>query len=51
LKAANTDDGVHEAHREQGRPGWGNRKGDFAPFNPKLCPPTVGTPDVNRRPA
>lgn len=32
-------------------PGWDNRKGDFAPFNPKLCPPTVGTPDVNRCPA
>ncbi len=32
-------------------PGWSNRKGDFAPFNPKLCPPTVGTPDVNRCPA
>jgi hypothetical protein len=31
-------------------PGWDNRKGDFAPFNPKLCPPTVGTPDVNRCP-
>ena len=32
-------------------PGWNNRKGDFAPFNPKLCPPNVGTPDVNRCPA
>ena len=31
-------------------PGWDNRKGEFAPFNPKLCPPTVGTPDVNRCP-
>jgi hypothetical protein len=31
-------------------PGWSNRKGDFAPFNPKLCPPAVGTPDVNRCP-
>jgi hypothetical protein len=31
-------------------PGWDNRKGDFAPFNPKLCPPNVGTPDVNRCP-
>ena len=32
-------------------PGWNNRKGDFAPFNPKLCPSNVGTPDVNRCPA
>ncbi|MEP7202281.1 MAG: hypothetical protein ABI894_06715 [Ilumatobacteraceae bacterium] len=32
-------------------PGWDNRKGDFAPFNPKLCPSNVGTPDVNRCPA
>jgi hypothetical protein len=32
-------------------PGWSNRKGDFAPFNPKLCPSNVGTPDVNRCPA
>jgi hypothetical protein len=31
-------------------PGWENRKGEFAPFNPKLCPPNVGTPDVNRCP-
>jgi hypothetical protein len=31
-------------------PGWDNRKGDFAPFNPKLCPPVSGTPDVNRCP-
>jgi hypothetical protein len=31
-------------------PGWSNRKGDFAPFNPKLCPPVTGTPDVNRCP-
>ncbi len=31
-------------------PGWNNRKGDFAPFNPKLCPPVSGTPDVNRCP-
>jgi hypothetical protein len=31
-------------------PGWDNRKGDFAPFNPKLCPPVAGTPDVNRCP-
>ena len=31
-------------------PGWSNRKGDFAPFNPKLCPSRVGTPDVNRCP-
>ena len=31
-------------------PGWDNRKGRFAPFNPKLCPPIVGTPDVNRCP-
>ena len=31
-------------------PGYENRKGRFAPFNPKLCPPIVGTPDVNRCP-
>jgi hypothetical protein len=31
-------------------PGWDNRKGEFAPFNPKLCPPVVGTADVNRCP-
>jgi hypothetical protein len=31
-------------------PGWDNRKGDFAPFNPKLCPSVTGTPDVNRCP-
>ena len=31
-------------------PGWENRRGDFAPFNPKLCPPVTGTPDVNRCP-
>lgn len=31
-------------------PGWDNRKGRFAPFNPKLCPPIAGTPDVNRCP-
>ncbi|MEO7370201.1 MAG: hypothetical protein ABIZ69_05015 [Ilumatobacteraceae bacterium] len=31
-------------------PGWDNRKGEFAPFNPKLCPSNVGTPDVNRCP-
>jgi hypothetical protein len=31
-------------------PGWENRKGEFAPFNPKLCPPVVGTPDVSRCP-
>ena len=31
-------------------PRWDNRKGQFAPFNPKLCPPIVGTPDVNRCP-
>ena len=31
-------------------PGWENRRGEFAPFNPKLCPPNVGTPDVNRCP-
>lgn len=31
-------------------PGWDNRKGEFAPFNPKLCPPVTGTPDVNRCP-
>jgi hypothetical protein len=31
-------------------PGWDNRKGDFAPFNPKLCPPVTGTPDVSRCP-
>jgi hypothetical protein len=31
-------------------PSWSNRKGQFAPFNPKLCPPIVGTPDVNRCP-
>jgi hypothetical protein len=31
-------------------PGWSNRRGDFAPFNPKLCPPVTGTPDVNRCP-
>jgi hypothetical protein len=32
-------------------PGWDNRKGAFAPFNPKLCPSNVGTPDVSRCPA
>ena len=32
-------------------PGYDNRKGTFAPFNPKLCPRNVGTPDVNRCPA
>ena len=32
-------------------PGWDNRNGRFAPFNPKLCPPITGTPDVNRCPA
>ncbi len=31
-------------------PGWDNRKGDFAPFNPKLCPPIAGTPDDMRCP-
>jgi hypothetical protein len=31
-------------------PGYENRKGSFAPFNPKLCPPIAGTPDVNRCP-
>ena len=31
-------------------PGWDNRKGEFAPFNPKLCPRATGTPDVNRCP-
>ncbi|MGZ4769022.1 MAG: hypothetical protein ACXVLX_10055 [Ilumatobacteraceae bacterium] len=31
-------------------PKWDNRKGMFAPFNPSLCPPIVGTPDVNRCP-
>lgn len=31
-------------------PGYENRKGRFAPFNPKLCPPITGTPDVNRCP-
>lgn len=31
-------------------PGYDNRKGRFAPFNPKLCPPITGTPDVNRCP-
>ena len=31
-------------------PGWDNRKGQFAPFNPKLCPRATGTPDVNRCP-
>lgn len=31
-------------------PAWDNRKGQFAPFNPSLCPPIVGTPDVNRCP-
>ena len=31
-------------------PRWNNRKGDFAPFNPKICTPVVGTPDVNRCP-
>jgi hypothetical protein len=31
-------------------PRWDNRKGQFAPFNPKLCPSIVGTPDVNRCP-
>lgn len=30
--------------------GYENRKGLFAPFNPKLCPPIVGTPDMNRCP-
>lgn len=31
-------------------PGYDNRKGEFAPFNPKLCPSVTGTPDVNRCP-
>ena len=31
-------------------PRWPNRKGQFAPFNPNLCPPIAGTPDVNRCP-
>jgi hypothetical protein len=31
-------------------PDWSNRKGAFAPFNPKLCPPIAGTADVNRCP-
>jgi hypothetical protein len=30
--------------------GWGNRKGNFAPFNPKLCPSFAGTPDDMRCP-
>lgn len=29
-------------------PGWDNRDGKFAPFNPKLCPPKEGTPDYAR---
>jgi hypothetical protein len=32
-------------------PGWENRDGRFASFNPKLCPPDVGTPDIARCPA
>ena len=32
-------------------PGYENRKGRFAPFNPKLCPRITGTPDVNRCPS
>lgn len=31
-------------------PGWGNRVGVFAPMNPKLCPPELGTPDFLRCP-
>jgi len=31
-------------------PGYDNRKGEFAPFNPKLCPKVSNTPDVNRCP-
>lgn len=31
-------------------PGWENRSGRFASFNPKLCPPAAGTPDVSRCP-
>lgn len=31
-------------------PRWDNRKGAFAPFNPKLCPPYTGTPDAMRCP-
>jgi hypothetical protein len=31
-------------------PGWDNRKGEFAPFNPKLCPRVTSTADVNRCP-
>ncbi len=29
-------------------PGWENRDGKFAPFNPKLCPRKEGTPDFAR---
>ncbi|MEO8363377.1 MAG: hypothetical protein ABI570_03210 [Ilumatobacteraceae bacterium] len=29
-------------------PGWENRVGKFAPFNPKLCPRDEGTPDYAR---
>lgn len=29
-------------------PGWENRDGKFAPFNPKLCPKKEGTPDFAR---
>jgi hypothetical protein len=31
-------------------PGWENRRGVFAPMNPKLCPPDAGTPDFLRCP-
>ncbi len=31
-------------------PGWDNRQGRFAVFNPKLCPPAAGTPDIMRCP-
>ena len=31
-------------------PGWENRTGRFGPFNPKLCPPDAGTPDMARCP-
>ena len=29
-------------------PGWDNRRGVFANWNPKLCPADAGTPDINR---
>jgi hypothetical protein len=30
--------------------GYDNADGRFATFNPKLCPPMVGTPDIARCP-